>query len=310
MHSIQYEIWKLLLKARYQRRARQQENELSLGQAFEMPRPPKLLQKKNNIEEYQQGPHSIFVCHPEKLKSEKVIFYLHGGAYYTRIMLPHWIFIRKLSNLFGVKVIVPDYPTAPAYNYLQTNQFVIQAYEGLLKENLPSNIYFFGDSAGGGLALILSQQLNIVSLPQPAGLVLLCPWLDISMTNPDISVIEKDDFMLSLDNLLIAAELYAEDADLKDPLVSPIYGSLEGLPVINLFIGSSDILLPDCRKMKQITDPEKTKLNYFEYKKMFHCWMLFPIPEADDVVRKIQDLMDIDPEVNIKNPGKGPAAGN
>jgi acetyl esterase/lipase len=295
MLSFQYKIWKHLLKVRYNRRAREQKNELRLGQEFEMPRPPKLLNRKNNIEEYYQNRNSIYICHPEKKKTSKVILYLHGGAYFTRIMLPHWIFIRKLSNRFGMDIYVPDYPTAPAYNYLQTNDFVLTAYKKLLEDHKADDIYFFGDSAGGGLSLTLAQQIRGKGLPLPSGLFLLSPWLDVSMTNPEIREIEKDDFMLSLDNLLIAGELYAEEADLKDPLISPIYGDIQGLPQINLFIGTNDLLLPDCRRFRQIAHDENISINYFEYDKMFHCWMLFPIPEAQKVLEKIGELIGDNP---------------
>ncbi len=291
MPSSQYKIFEALIKANYNRNKRKQTNELKLGQAFEMPRPPKLLKRQSHFEEYKIDTHNVYVHHPEKLKSNKVIFYLHGGAYFNRITFPHWIFIRKLSNRFGMKLIMPDYPTAPAYNYLQTNAFAIKAYKNLLGKYNPDDIYFFGDSAGGGLALTLSQSIKKECLPQPAGLFLLSPWLDVSMTNPDIKEIEGKDFMLSLDNLKIAGELYAEEADLKDPLISPLYGDVEGLPTINLFIGTHDILLPDCRLFRDLAKKSKTNLNYFEVEEMLHCWMLFPIPDADEFLLEIQKLI-------------------
>lgn len=270
---------------------KKQAKELNLRQPFEMPRPPRIMKRRNRIEEIRHNSNNVYICNPEQRKSDKIIFYLHGGGYYMRISLPHWLFIRKLSNRFGVKVILPDYPTAPAYNYLQTYQFVMEVYKDLLRDYDPDKIYFFGDSAGGGLSLALSQGLKKESLPQPAGLFLLSPWLDVSMTNPEIRKIEKLDYMLSLDNLLIAGELYAERADLKNPLVSPLYGDLTGLPEIYLFIGTHDILLPDCRRFRELVKAAGSGLKYFEYEKMVHCWMLFPIPEADAVVDRIHQII-------------------
>lgn len=293
MPSSQYKISEALLKANYLRSKKKQEHELKIGQAFEMPRPPKLLKRQNKVEEYILDSQNIYIIHPEKLRSTKVIFYLHGGAYYTRITLPHWIFIRKLSNKYGMQVIIPDYPTAPAYNYLQTNDFAIKAYKNLLERYSSKEIFFFGDSAGGGLALTLSQSIKKEKLPLPAALVLLSPWLDVSMTNPGIKEIEGKDFMLSLDNLLIAGELYAEDADLKNPLISPIYGDLEGLPPIILFIGTHDILLPDCQKFRDLAFKKDIQLDYCEYDEMLHCWMLFPVPEANEVLEKVQQFISV-----------------
>ena len=65
---------------------------------------------------------------------------------------------------------------------------------------------------------------------------------------------------------------------------------------IYLFIGTNDILMPDCRRFRQVAMDNKIRLNYFEYDKMFHCWMLFPIPEAKKVVQKIGVLMGYKPE--------------
>ena len=291
MSSLQYKIWLALLRANYRRNDRKESHDLHLGKAWEMPVPPRILKRRNKIEEFSIESRSVFTCHPEKLTSKKVILYFHGGGYYTRTILPHWLFIRKLSNRFGMKVILPDYPTAPVYNYLQTYNFAIQTYQNLIRSYDPKDIYFFGDSAGGGLALTLAQGIKKESLPQAAGLFLLSPWLDVSMTNPEIKDLESKDYMLSLDSLLIAAQLFAEEADLKNPIISPLYDDLAGLPEIYLFIGTRDILLPDCRKFQELARAAGTRLTYLEYDDMVHCWMLFPIPEAKSVLNKIQEYL-------------------
>ena len=76
--------------------------------------------------------------------------------------------------------------------------------------------------------------------------------------------------------------------------MSPEYGSLKGLAPITLFIGTRDILYPDCRKLRDKADSEGVRLDYREYDEMVHDWMLGPLPEAKHAIAEIVDTVSSD----------------
>jgi acetyl esterase/lipase len=153
------------------------------------------------------------------------------------------------------------------------------------------NVTLMGDSSGGGICLALAQRLREENLPQPRRIVLLAPWLDASLSNPEIAALDNIDPFLDEDGLKYAGSVYARDVDPKDYLVSPLYGSLRGLARVTLFIGTCDILFPDCRKLRDLAAAEGVQIDYREYDDMLHDWMLICLPESKHVLREIVDQL-------------------
>jgi monoterpene epsilon-lactone hydrolase len=255
--------------------------------------PTKKDYKNQRIETLKIKNQEVFFVEPkEDLNPDKVILYLHGGAYVFGILKYHWDFIEQLTSRLKYKVVLPDYPLAPEFSYKENIDFVLELYQQLLEKYDASQIQIMGDSAGGGLALSFSLVLKEKNLPQPNKLILLSPWMDVSMSNPKIEEIEPNDYILDREHLKKVGELYAKNTSTENPWVSPIYGALEDLPEMHLFIGTHDILLPDCRKFRDLGEDLKLNLGYYEYPLMPHCWMIFPIPESSAVVDKITSILN------------------
>ncbi len=137
------------------------------------------------------------------------------------------------------------------------------------------------------MSLALGQRLREDGLPQPGNVIMLSPWLDATLSNPEIAIVDRIDPFLGVQGLQYAGAAYARDVDPKSYLVSPVYGSLKDLAPATVFIGTRDIFLPDCRKLRARAAAENVKLNYREYDGMVHDWMLGPLPEAKQVLREI-----------------------
>jgi len=149
-----------------------------------------------------------------------------------------------------------------------------------------------GDSSGGGLALAFAQKLAEMDFPvQPEKLILLSPWLDITMENPEIAQVEELDSMLTLEGLRGAADLYADGDDKSHYLLSPINGNLKGLGDISVYIGTHDILWPDCKLFQEKAAKAGKKIALHVYDGMPHTFMLFPLPESRDVEKRIIDTL-------------------
>jgi len=257
------------------------------------PIPPKLLQKLHISQDEVQGRQVYKITHPQK-KSSKVILYLHGGAYVNNLLKPHWDLIGKLVELTGATCIVPDYPLAPQHQYPAVYAMLDEIYADLGQQFAPENCVLMGDSAGAALALGFAQQLVAQLKPQPAQLILLAPWLDVSMTNPALVALEKTDPMLSVQGLRSAGLAYAgsPEATTLAP-VSPLYGSLEGLAPMAIFIGTHDLLWADVQRLRELLDKAGVSYRYWEYPKMIHVWMAVTfMPEAQHALREIAQLLN------------------
>jgi len=225
-------------------------------------------------------------------KSGRCILYLHGGAYVDQPVLAHWTFLDKLVKHTQARVIVPIYPKAPVHHYGETFEGLCKIYKSLLETVAPGEIVVMGDSAGGGIALAFAQTLLQEKLPQPKNIILLSPWLDISMDNPHIGALERKDPMLRTEYLKAMGKAWAGTDDVHGYQVSPIYGPLEGLGRISLFVGTHEIFLADALKLKARARQKAVGLDYHEYPKMNHVFPLFPIPEAKRALKEIVAIIN------------------
>ena len=138
-----------------------------------------------------------------------------------------------------------------------------------------------GDSAGGGLALGLVQDFVQNNIKLPEGLILLSPWVDLTMTNPDIKKYIKKDPLLHVDTLLADAKAWAGDADLSDWKVSPLYGEMKNLPEVLLFSGTRELKLREAN----------VKTEFEIGKNLNHVYPAFPIPESTKAISKIVEFV-------------------
>lgn len=258
----------------------------------EVPTPiPKSMYKRYDIQESIVSSRKVWTIEPKENVSDKVILYLHGGAYVSTIKKYHWKFAEELILKTNATIVIPDYPLAPGSNCENAIDLVSQVYQELLKKHSSENIDLMGDSSGGGLALGFAMQLSKENKPQPNQIILLFPWLDVTMTNKDILEIDKKDKILGIKPLQIAGKAFAGELDLSDYRISPIYGDFSGLGKISIFIGTHDLFVADCRKLKTLANKSNISMNYFEYPKMFHGWILASMRESKVAVNQISSLI-------------------
>jgi epsilon-lactone hydrolase len=253
--------------------------------------PPKRTEKVCNVSTYTANGRNVFVLSPKSGKATQHILYLHGGAYVQNFVKQHWKFLSNLVASTDSVITAPDYPLAPKHTFIDAFQMVITVYREMAANVGSHNIVIMGDSAGGGFSLSLCQRLKDENLPQPRRIILLSPWLDLTLSNPDVRSIDSRDPFLGISGLRKAARAYAGGYDLNDYRLSPINGSLEGLAPISIFIGSNDILVADARKLRMIAKQRGIEIDYHEYSGMVHVWMLLYFPESRHAQEKIEQLI-------------------
>jgi len=255
------------------------------------PAPPERLYKEFQITSCQVNGSNVYRLEPKQNKSSQVILYLHGGAYVKNSTIFHWNMIQQFIQNNNCTIIYPDYPLAPEASYVEGFQLLDVLYRQIVSEVDPKDLVLMGDSAGGGMSLAFTQKLKKEGVQLPSQLILLTPWLDISCTNQEMLEVNKYDPTLNINGLRKCGELWAKGIDVKDPLVSPVYGDVEGLPLISIFAGTHDVLGVDVKKFRDICDSKGVTINYFNYPKMVHLWMLSGFPESAKVIEQIGELL-------------------
>jgi acetyl esterase/lipase len=255
--------------------------------------PSKSILKNYNVNIDQQDGRKIWTLSPRDHQTTTVILYLHGGGYIANITKNHWQLIDTLINEIKATIVVPDYPLAPKAKCKEVYSFIESLYEKLLINYSKHRVIFTGDSAGAGLAFGFAQQLRNMNKKQPDQMILFSPWLDVTMSNPKIKLIDDFDKMLSIKGLKNAGKKYAGNLDLKDDRVSPIYGDLNDLCQLSIFTGTNDLLDADAQKCQQMMNEQNLNLNFFEYPHMFHDWVIISnLKETIDVVEKVKKLIN------------------
>jgi monoterpene epsilon-lactone hydrolase len=190
-------------------------------------------------------------CQPATPRTDVVILYLHGGAYLLGSANAYRHFAGQIAARTKTAVFIADYRLAPEHVFPAAIEDAHAAYRGLVEQGA-KEIAIAGDSAGGGLSLAL---LSVVQAEARAGrgiaaasAVVMSPWTDLALTGASLEERASEDPLLTKEMLAITSARYLVGNSSHDPLASPLYANLAGLPPIQLHVGSSEILLDDTRR--------------------------------------------------------------
>ena len=244
--------------------------------------PSRALVRGLSVSVQRVGGAPVYTAAPKGHVPLHRLLYLHGGAYTYEISPLHWRLVRQLAVSVPAEVVVPIYPLAPHATASATVPAMTDLLAELFDNVSPDRVTLIGDSAGGGMALAVAQQLRDRTGLQPGRIVLISPWLDMTLSEPEQPEIERRDEMLSLPGLAESGRLYAGDLDVRDPLVSPLFGELAGLAPIHVFTGTDDVLNPDARRLAE----KGQEIHLREAEGMQHCYALFPLIAEGRAARK------------------------
>ena len=185
---------------------------------------------------YYARPHS---------PSDTVVIYIHGGGYIATASLGQALLIDDLARATGAEFVVPLYPLAPHHTWEEAHRLVLDLCLRTLEENPRKRVILMGDSAGGGLAVVVALSLAEQGAHQPEELILQSPWVDITHVNPDLANYVDVDPLMAPEPLTIMGKTWAGDTPTTDWHLSPINGDLSVLHRVTTFVGSRELFLPD-----------------------------------------------------------------
>ena len=241
------------------------------------------------VKQYRVGGMQVFEVAAQD-DSKPIVLYIHGGAYYHNFTPQHWIAMAEWAETTGCGIVAPNYPLLFRYTVKDAFPLMMQLYQKLLERFPAKRIIVMGDSAGGGFSLALAQEIfKSDSMDLPCRLVLISPWVDI--TGGDDAIQEHDTFLNNEVLRHIGAD-WAGDIDTRDPIVSPFYGDMQGLPPTDLFTGTWEVFYTDivktCDKMKSAGVDARLHVK----EKLGHVYPLWPCPEGKEARKEIADIIN------------------
>ena len=254
---------------------------------------PEEVQIDCNLETEEFIGRKVFIITPKnEQKSEKVILYLHGGSYVAETSSNHWKFLEKLVKDTNATIILPDYPLTPKYTYKDVFTMITPLYKEIIEEVPTNNLILMGDSAGGGMSLALLERLSEENIEMPYKTILMSPWLDVRLENPEIDNVQKYDKDLNKESLKIAGIAYAGKDGIDSYLVNPIDGDLSKLKNITIFTGTYDILNPDVHVLEEKANEVNVDLEIKEYEGAGHIWFINNNSSKELEEAGYQDLLE------------------
>lgn len=237
------------------------------------------------------------IAKPRIRSPRRQLIFLHGGAFALMSPETHSRLAGHLARACRAEVYVPEYSLAPEFPFPEALEECVRFTRHFTEPGPGAGLstVLAGDSAGGGLALSAAMKMRDDGVGPPACLVLLCPWLDLTLKSQSIETNRERALFLSRRNLEAFANLYARDADqLALPYVSPLYGSLAQLPPIYLQGAEYDMLLGDAARLQNKALVEDAPIRYDLFPLMPHSFQFFAgtIPEADAAISQIGHYLD------------------
>ena len=226
----------------------------------------------------------------------RLLVHVHGGCFASFAGESGTVEAIYMAGFGGFKVISVDYRVPPEHPYPAPLDDAMTAWKAATKMAPPKNMAIFGSSAGGNLTLAMVLRAKQEGLPLPAAIAPGTPMSDLTGAG--------DSFQTNamVDNVLVAygancdkrAALYAAGHDLKDPLLSPVYGDLRGFPPAILTTGTRDLLLSNTvrvhRKLRQAGI--EAVLQVFEGQSHAQYYRDVTAPETKEAFEEIARFFD------------------
>lgn len=222
------------------------------------------------------------------------LLYLHGGGYCIGSIGTHRALAARLSEASGLAVLLPGYRLGPEDPFPAAVDDAVAGYRWLLDRGFNGEqLAIAGDSAGGGLTAATLLALRDHAVELPAGAALLSPWVDLTQSGPSMTANAESDPLVDKEGLDEMASWYLAGAAADDPLASPLFGELRGLPPLLIQVGEPETLLDDAVRFAERAEQAGVDVALEVWPEVFHVWQASAgmTPEGDRAVARIGDFL-------------------
>jgi acetyl esterase/lipase len=233
---------------------------------------------------------------PANVPEDNAILYFHGGGFRLGSVTSHRDLMAQIALASGCRVLAINYRLAPEHRFPAALDDALAAYGWMLDCGLKSeNVAFAGDSAGGNLVLAAMLALRERGLPLPVSAVLMSPWTDLAATGSSyVSRAEADPIHQRSMILALAKNYLGGQGDPYDPLVSPLYADLAGLPPLLIQVGDRETVLDDSVMFADLARAAGVDVSLEVWDGMIHVFQMFgaELPEARQAIASIAGFLN------------------
>ena len=227
---------------------------------------------------------------PAAPSRDGVILYLHGGGYVAGDLEYARGFGSVLAAKNNVRVFCAAYRLAPEHPFPAALEDALAAYQLLLDTGYEGRqIMLCGESAGGGLIYSLAVRLKELGMPLPGGLIAISPWSDLTASGKSYQKNREKDPTMQEARLRFYAECYTDEP--ANPLVSPLFADLNGMPPSLIFFGGDEIMLDDAALLHQKLLDAGCESLLTVTPDMWHGYILYGVSEAKRDLETIRHFL-------------------
>jgi acetyl esterase/lipase len=222
-------------------------------------------------------------CGP--VSEERVVLYLHGGAYFSGSAVTHRGLIGRLSRLARVEVVAPDYRLLQEAPFPAAFDDCLAAWDWLRLAREARDIVIAGDSAGGGLALALLAHV-MARGERPAGVVVFSPWTDLGLSGSTLG--SREEVILPVERMAEVAAAYLGEVEVRDGRASPLFARFADPAPVMIQVGSGEALREDSERMAKVLRAAGGEVVLEVWDGCPHVWQIFDgwVPEARAALRR------------------------
>jgi epsilon-lactone hydrolase len=231
---------------------------------------------------------------PANVAAGRAVLYLHGGSYISGSINSHRTLAANIALACKARVLLIDYRLAPEHPYPAAVEDALTAYRWLLAANYdPRHLAVAGDSAGGGLSLALLLSLRDANLPLPAACACISPLTDMAFSGESWESNAAADLVIDAGKELEFARMYLGGTGPLEPLASPLYADLQGLPPLLVQVGGSERLLSDSTRLVERAQQSGVNAVLDEWEMMQHVWHFAApfVPEGRRAIERIGEFV-------------------
>ncbi len=231
--------------------------------------------------EWVRGPHA---------RRDAALIHLHGGGYALGSPKSHRHLAVLLSCNSNLPVFVPHYRLAPEHPFPAGLDDSLAVYEALVQSQIvPQKIAISGDSAGGGLAMATLVALRDKADTLPACAAVISPWVDLTQSGESHRTRSPRDPIITPERLEPLVAAYIGTGDVRNPLISPLFADLQGLPPLLIQVGSEEALHSDAVELWRKAEAAGVEVSFESWGKMVHVWHAFHtlLSEGRDAVHRM-----------------------
>src|ERR1700722_11250069 len=239
--------------------------------------------------EDELGDLRAFRVSAKQARSDNVVLHFHGGGYLIGAAKGSLEYASRLATAADGVCYTVDYRLAPEHPYPAAIDDAIVAYRALLRKGIPASpILLSGESAGGGLDVALAIALRTAGGPLPSGILAVAPFTDLTLSGESVRAFNGDDPAANRDLLAFMGASYFQGHEPTDPLVSPLFGDLAGLPPLFVTASQGEVLLNDTTRLAERAEKAGVDVTLRVVEDSVHVYPIFPfLPETKATMEEV-----------------------